>query len=404
MIFERGAEMDQRTAAVESFFAGGPLNPENNVQFGEGGAGTFSDGKLNSGIKDQRSRAVLEAFVRFGAPPEILTDAKPHIGSDLLKTVVKNLRNHLLSLGAEIHFNMRVELVRFQDGVLKGISVNGEVFPCDRVILATGHSARDVFRSLKEKRIALCRKPFAMGVRIEHLQSDLNRALYGGFADHPALGAADYKLAVHLPDGNGVYTFCMCPGGTVINASSEAGGIAVNGMSESRRNGKNANSALLVGVPPELPDGDDVLAGCAWQREIEANAYAVGHGKVPVTTVGAFLSGGAARFGRVSPTVLPAVCEADFSDILPRYIVSSLQAGIPLLGRKINGFDADDAVLTAPETRSSSPVRVVRGEDYQSLTVRGLYPCGEGAGYAGGILSSAVDGMHCAEAVIAAFV
>ncbi len=402
IVFERGGNVERRTRAVEAFFGGGKLDCETNIQFGEGGAGTFSDGKLNSGIKDPRGRAVLETFVRFGAPEQILTDAKPHVGSDLLKTIVKNLRQRVETLGGEVHFDTRVEEIVYRDGGLCGVRVGGEVLAADRVILATGHSARDMFAHLKESGIALCRKPFAMGVRIEHLQADVNRAKYGRFAEHPALAAADYKLAVHLPDGNGVYTFCMCPGGTVINASSEVGGIAVNGMSLHARDGKNANSALLVGVPPELPVGDDVLAGCDWQRQIEETAYTLAHGKVPVSTVGALLSGGAAHFGRVEPTVLPAVEEVDLSKILPQYITDSLRQGLPLLGRKFKGFDDGEAVLTAPETRSSSPVRVVRGEDLQSLTVKGLYPCGEGAGYAGGILSSAVDGMRCAEAVLTA--
>lgn len=400
VVLERGADMDRRTAAVESFFAGGKLNRETNVQFGEGGAGTFSDGKLNSGIKDKRCRAVLETFVRFGAPAEILTDAKPHIGSDLLKSVVKNLREHIRSLGGEICFETRVDDFCIRNGSLTGVTVNGETLACDRAVLATGHSARDTFSALKEREIVLCRKPFAMGVRVEHLQANINRALYGKFAEHPALAAADYKLSVHLPDGNGVYTFCMCPGGSVINASSEPDGIAVNGMSLSRRDGTNANSALLVGVPPEFPAGDDVLAGCRLQREIEENAYKTAGGKVPVTTVGAFLNGGAATFGRVKPTVLPSVTEADFSKIFPPYILSALKQGLPMLGKKLAGFDDAEAVLTAPETRSSSPVRVIRGDNLQSLSVAGLYPCGEGAGYAGGILSSAVDGIRCAEAIV----
>lgn len=400
LVFERGGNVDSRTRAVEDFFRGGKLDKDTNIQFGEGGAGTFSDGKLNSGIKDPRGRAVLETFVRFGAPAEILTDAKPHVGSDLLKTVVKNLRKHVENLGGEIHFNTRVEKIVHCDGVLCGVQVGGEILSAESVILATGHSARDMFSHLKESQIALCRKPFAMGVRIEHLQKEINRAKYGRFAEHPALAAADYKLAVHLPDGNGVYTFCMCPGGSVINASSEVGGIAVNGMSLHARDGKNANSALLVGVPPELPEGQDVLAGCDWQRQIEETAYTLARGKVPVSTVGALLSGGAARFGRVEPTVLPAVEEVDLSKILPPYITESLRRGLPMLGKKLSGFDDAEVVLTAPETRSSSPVRVVRGEDLQSLSVKGLYPCGEGAGYAGGILSSAVDGLRCAEAVI----
>ena len=400
IVYERGADVDTRTADVEQFFAGGSLNPESNVQFGEGGAGTFSDGKLNSGIKDIRCRTVLEVFHQFGAQKDILVDAKPHIGTDVLKTVVKNIRNEIISLGGEVNFNSRLDGVYFENNKLKEISVNGKKAPCEYVCLCIGHSARDTFKMLYDNGLEMQRKPFAMGVRIEHLQSEINKALYGDFATHPALKAADYKLAVHLPSGRGVYTFCMCPGGEVINASSEVGGIAVNGMSNSRRDGDNANSALLVGINPEDLQGDSVFAGCELQQKIEQKAYSIANGAVPITTVGNFVYDKKAEVGGVKPTVKPNYVLADFSDIYPKFITDSLKCGIKEMDKKIKGFATADAILTAPETRSSSPVRIVRNEAGESVSFGGIYPCGEGAGYAGGIMSAAVDGIKSAEKII----
>lgn len=400
IVYERGADVDTRTADVQKFFAGGKLNPESNVQFGEGGAGTFSDGKLNSGIKDIRCRTVLETFYEFGAPKDILIDAKPHIGTDILKTVVKNIRQEIISLGGEVNFNSRLDGVFFENNRLAEISVNGKKMPCECLCLCIGHSARDTFKMLYDSGLNMTRKPFAMGVRIEHLQSEINRALYGEFAEHPALKAADYKLAVHLPSGRGVYTFCMCPGGEVINASSERGGIAVNGMSNSRRDGANANSALLVGVNPEDLQGDDIFAGCELQREIEQKAYSIANGAVPITTVGNFVFGEKAEIGRIKPTVKPNYAFADFEYIYPDFITDSLKDGIKEMDKKIKGFANTDAILTAPETRSSSPVRIVRNEAGESVSFSGIYPCGEGAGYAGGIMSAAVDGIKSAEKII----
>lgn len=401
LVIERGADADQRKAAVDRFFEGGVLDENTNVQFGEGGAGTFSDGKLNTGIKDSRCRAVLKTFCEFGADKKILTDAKPHIGTDVLINVVKNLRREVINLGGEVRFCAKFDGITAKNGKLTEISVNGEKIPCEQLVLATGHSARDVFELLKSEKIEMIRKPFSMGVRIEHLQSDINKALYGEFAEHKALGAADYKLAVHLENGRGVYTFCMCPGGEVINASSENGGIAVNGMSYSRRDGENANSALLVGVDPEDLSGDDVLAGCYLQREIERKAYNIGGGKVPVSTVGEFVFGEkTGGFGKVKPTVKPDTVKADFEEIFPKFITESLKKGILAFDKKIKGFADKQAVLTAPETRSSSPVRIIRNENLESQSLSGLYPTGEGAGYAGGIMSAAVDGIKVAEAVI----
>ncbi|MDD6478406.1 MAG: FAD-dependent oxidoreductase [Oscillospiraceae bacterium] len=401
IVIERGECVENRTKKVEEFFKGGSLDENSNVQFGEGGAGTFSDGKLNTGTKDFRSPAVLKAFYEFGADKKILYEAKPHIGTDILVKIVKNLREEIISRGAEVRFLSELEDINFENGKLTEITVSGEKISADRVILATGHSARDVFELLAKKNIEMVQKAFSMGVRIEHLQSDINRALYGDFAEHKALGAADYKLAVHLENGRGVYTFCMCPGGEVINASSEEGGIAVNGMSLSLRDGKNANSALLVSINPEDFGSDDVLAGCYLQREIEQKAFLIANGKVPVTTVGSFVFGEKeAEFTKVSPTVKPETVMADFDKIFPSYITESLRLGIVEFDKKIKGFADKSAVLSAPETRSSSPVRIVRGENFESLSLKGLYPCGEGAGYAGGIMSAAVDGIKVAEALI----
>lgn len=399
IVIERGKCVDERTADVENFFNGGALDTESNIQFGEGGAGTFSDGKLNTGIKDIRCRTVLETFVEFGAPKDILIDSKPHIGTDVLKGVVKNIRQYIISLGAEVLFEKRLEGICVSDNHIDAVIVNGEKIDCDMLVLAIGHSARDTLKMLHNNNISMEKKPFSVGVRIEHLQSDINRALYGDFADHKALSAADYKLAVHLENGRGVYTFCMCPGGEVINASSENEGIVTNGMSYNARNGKNANSALLVGVNPE-DLSDDLFAGCELQRQIENAAYKIGNGSVPVTTVGDFVFGEETEISRIVPTVKPSWTKCDFTNIFPEYITESLANGIIQFGKKINGFDCKDAVLTAPETRSSCPVRIIRDDGFQSVNIKGIYPSGEGAGYAGGIMSAAVDGMRCAESLI----
>lgn len=400
LVLERGAEVDKRKQAVEDFFNGQKLDLKTNVQFGEGGAGTFSDGKLNTGIKNPRSRVVLEVFVSHGAPQKILTDAKPHIGTDILVNVVKSIREEIISLGGEIRFETKLESIKQKNGKLVSITANGEENACNCLIIATGHSARDTFKMLYDKGLSMAQKPFAMGVRIEHLQSDINKALYGEFWDNENLGTADYKLAVHLENGRGVYTFCMCPGGEVINASSEENAIAVNGMSESRRDGENANSALLVNVNPEDFRSDDVLAGIEMQRKIEQKAFSIANGAVPVTTVGEFVFGEKAEITKVKPTVKPSFAYADFNEIFPSFITESLKEGIKLFDRKIKGFADSSSVLTAPETRSSSPVKVIRDEGMESISVKGIYPCGEGAGYAGGIVSAAVDGILVAEKII----
>ncbi len=398
IVIERGSQVEKRTKAVEDFFAGGSLNPECNVQFGEGGAGTFSDGKLTTGIKNPRCRTVLKVLNEMGAPKDILTDAKPHIGTDILVDVVRNIRNEIISLGGRLLFDSRLDNINFTGNKVSSVVVGGEEMPCDTLVLACGHSARDTYRMLKENGVEMAQKPFAVGVRIEHLQEDINRSLYGEFSAHPALGSADYKLAAHLENGRGVYTFCMCPGGQVINASNQEEKTAVNGMSFSARNGKNANSALLVGVETSDFGSNDVLAGCEFQERIEAMAYSVG--SVPVNTVGSFVFGEEFKIGRVKPTVKPDFCYSDFGDIFPDFVISSLKQGIVEFGKKLKGFDSRDAVLTAPETRSSAPVRILRNERLQSCSFEGLYPCGEGAGYAGGIVSAAVDGMCVAEQII----
>lgn len=400
LVLERGEDVENRTKSVEAFFSGKELKVNSNVQFGEGGAGTFSDGKLNTGIKDERCREILKVFYEFGANENILTDAKPHIGTDVLKKVIKNIREEIILCGGEVCFNSKLEDITFENKTLKSITVNGKVIPCDNLILSIGHSARDTFKMLYKNGVLMERKPFAMGVRIEHLQGDINRALYGDFATHKALKAADYKMAVHLENGRGVYTFCMCPGGEVVNASSEKCALAVNGMSNSARNGENANSALLVGIDPSDIEGSDVLAGCELQQKIERKAYALGGGVVPISTVGCFVYGEEAKLGNVKPTVKPKTQFCDLDDIYPEFITESLKEGIKRFGKMIEGFDRCDAIITAPETRSSSPVRIVRNDSGYSPSFEGLYPCGEGAGYAGGIMSAAVDGMRQAEKLI----
>ncbi len=403
IVLERGKNADERKSDVDRFLSGGELSENSNVQFGEGGAGTFSDGKLNTGIKDIRLRTVLEIMAKAGAGEKILTDAKPHIGTDVLIDVVKNIRREIESLGGEVRFSQKFEKLNLENGKIISIEVNGETLPCDKLILACGHSARDTFESLYNSGVEMQKKPFAMGVRIEHLQSDINRMFYGKAASRPALPPADYKLFVHLKNGRGVYSFCMCPGGEVINASSEKGHLAVNGMSNSRRDGINANSAILVNVEPEDFAGDDVLAGCRMQREIEKKAYDIGNGAVPIMTVGEFLSLKNRNGNPVTPTVKPDTVNCDFADIFPEFIINSLKDGLREIDKKVTGFANPTAVLSAPETRSSSPIRITRTENGKSLNIENLFPSGEGAGYAGGIMSAAVDGIKTAEAVIKSY-
>ena len=398
LVLERGEDAQTRHERVARFFKTGQLDTGSNVQFGEGGAGTFSDGKLNTGVHNPRIGWILRQLVRFGAREDILYDAKPHVGTDVLLRVVQNLRQEVVRLGGEVRFGARVTDLQVQDGRLSGVVLDGgEVIPCCRAVLALGHSARDTFAMLHSRGIVMEPKPFAMGVRIEHPQSKINLAQYG--AERPDLPPADYKLVCHLPERT-VYTFCMCPGGYVVAAASEAGGVVTNGMSNADRDGKNANAALLVSVSPADFPGPDPLAGMRWQRQLEQRAFRMGGYRAPAQRVGDFLGHVPSTGpGTVEPTYRPGVTWCDLHDVLPPLLTDALEQALPMLGSRLSGFDHPDAVLTAPETRSSSPVRILRGTDRQA-SLPGLYPAGEGAGYAGGIMSAAIDGILTAEAVL----
>ena len=408
LVLERGQDAKARHAAVLEFWKTGTLDPECNVQFGEGGAGTFSDGKLNTGVKNERIGWILEQFAGAGASADILYDAKPHIGTDELVTVVQNLRETIIHYGGEVRFGVKVTGLVTEDGRVTGVRAaqGGEeaVIPASCVLLAIGHSARDTFEALHAQGVPMEPKPFSMGVRIEHPQRLVNESQYGPFADAPGLGAADYKLNVRLPDGSSAYTFCMCPGGYVVAAASEEGGVVTNGMSDHARDGENANAALLVTLnPADFPDRSP-LGGMYWQRQLEQTAFRAGGSnyRAPAQLVGDFLAKRPSQtLGAVQPTYRPGVTLCELHTVLPERITSVLEQALPELDRKLHGFAAPDAVLTAPETRSSSPVRILRDETRQSQ-LRGLYPCGEGAGYAGGITSAALDGILTAEAVIEA--
>ncbi len=399
LLLERGRRMEDRIADVANFRSSGRLDPRSNVQFGEGGAGTFSDGKLTTGINSPLIREVLETFAACGAPQEILYEAKPHIGTDRLQGVVCRLREEILRLGGEIHFEEPLREIELQNGRIAA-AIGKERYPTDHLILAIGHSARDTFEMLLERGIPMQPKPFSLGARIEHPQALIDQAQYGPSARH--LGAADYKLSWHTPEGRGVYTFCMCPGGEVIAAASEAGGIVTNGMSLHARNGANANSALLVGITPADYGADHPLAGMKFQRRLEQAAFALGGGgyRAPAQRLEDFLLARPSQgFGAVTPSYLPAVTPSDLHQLLPTFITDAMKQALPIFDRRLRGFMMSDAVLTAPETRSSSPVTILRGENLQS-PIGGIYPCGEGAGYAGGITSAAVDGIRCALKVL----
>ncbi len=406
LLLERGRDVDTRMRDVETFRTSGVLNPCSNVQFGEGGAGTFSDGKLNTGIKDRRIRFILETLAAAGAPEEILWQAKPHVGTDKLRETVKNIREQIKSLGGQVLFEHQVTGVCVQNGTLTALTVatpDGEKeFPCEHAVFAIGHSAGDTASMLYDAGVPMQQKPFAMGVRIEHPRTMIDKSQYGAFAGHSALGAADYKLSCR-PDGKrGVYTFCMCPGGEVVAAASVDGQLVVNGMSAHARNAENSNSALLVGVGPEDFESEHPLSGFALQRKWEQAAFRCGGGNfhAPAQLVGDFLQDRASlQLGDVHPSYRPGVTLCDLRACLPTVVAQSLKAALPLFGRQIKDFDRADAVLTGIESRSSSPVRMLRDEKGQSA-LRGIYPCGEGAGYAGGIVSAAADGIKCAEWVL----
>lgn len=406
LVLERGKCIEERKKDVADFWQNRNLHMDSNIQFGEGGAGTFSDGKLTTGIKDNRIRFVLETFVECGAPSEILYLAKPHIGTDYLEHVVKNMRHMIQDAGGEVLFSARFTAYQTdENSVLKSISYekDGKQYqqPTNQCIMAVGHSARDVFQLFYDNGVALQQKNFAMGVRIEHLQKEINRSMYGKFASQ--LGAADYKLAIHLPSGHDLYTFCMCPGGRVVAATSEEGHVVVNGMSNHARDEKNANSALLVGISPQVISNPHPLAGMWMQQKLESQAFLCGDSTyaAPVCCVGDFMENKvSSAFGKVKPTYQPAVKFAHPREYLPDFMVQTLKDGILEMGKKLDGFDDPEAILTGVETRSSSPVRILRNVQYESVTVSGIYPCGEGAGYAGGITSAAVDGMRCAEKII----
>ena len=431
LIIERGADVDKRTEAVEHFWKTGELNTSTNVQFGEGGAGTFSDGKLNTMVKDKdgRGREALKIFVKHGAQEEILYDAKPHIGTDVLRNVVKNIREDIKKLGGEVLFETKVTDIIIDDcGKIQGLIAETDKagvlekkeIQCSRVVLAIGHSARDTFYMLKDRKVSMEKKPFAVGFRVEHPQSIINKSQYG-IEDPKTLPPAPYKLTTTTDNGRGVYSFCMCPGGYVVNASSEEGRLAVNGMSYSKRDGTNANSAIIVTVDPKDFGGDDILSGVEFQRRLEEKAYEIGQGKIPVEYYGDFkgafndISNLVRNSGKssesehiedkesswkIDPCMRGDYTFANVHEILPDELNNCFIQGMEKFGKIIKGYNSDNTLVSGVESRTSSPVRITRDENCQSVNIKGLYPCGEGAGYAGGIISAAMDGMKVAEYVV----
>ena len=414
VVFERGADVDKRLEIVEKFWETGKLDARTNVQFGEGGAGTFSDGKLNTMVKDKdgRGRKALSLFTTFGADSKIMYDAKPHIGTDVLRNVVKNMRNEIISLGGEFRFETQVtDILTDESGAVKAVVANGEELPFDVAVLAIGHSARDTFSMLKDRKVSMQKKPFAVGFRVEHPQKLINLSQYG-IEEPKSLPVASYKLVMNTKEGRGVYSFCMCPGGYVVNASSEEGRLAVNGMSYSKRDSENANSAIIITVDPKDFGSDDILAGVEFQRRLEEKAYELGKGKIPVEYYEDFKKavapdGGAneennlkepVRFRDVcKPCMKGAYTFSNVHEILPDDLNKSFVEGMEKFGTMIKGYNSPDALIAGVETRTSSPVRINRTENGESENIKGLYPCGEGAGYAGGIMSAAMDGIKIAE-------
>lgn len=406
IVVEQGMDVDRRKMAVEKFWKYGVLETNSNVQFGEGGAGTFSDGKLTTGVKSTRIPKVLKEFVEAGAPREIAYLSKPHIGTDILITVVRNIRKKIERLGGEVRFETKMQELIIENDEVRGVLLDRhgktDVIETDAVVLAIGHSARDTFYMLKDIGVDMIPKAFAVGVRIEHHQKDIDLQQFGSFANNPLLGASEYKLNAHLPNGRGVYTFCMCPGGHVVAAASEKNAVVTNGMSYSARSGENANSALLVSIKPNDFNGE-VLGAVEFQRKLERKAFELGGRNyfAPVQLVGDFLvNKGSKQLGDVIPTYTPGVTPTDLRECLDDFIVDSLKDGLRVMDKKLAGFIKHDAVLSAVESRSSSPVTIKRNPLTFESNIKGLYPCGEGAGYAGGITSSAVDGIKCAEALM----
>jgi uncharacterized FAD-dependent dehydrogenase len=402
LVLERGADVDTRTKMVSEFWQNGSLNSNTNVQFGEGGAGTFSDGKLTTRINDSRISKVLDELVLSGAQPEIKIKAKPHVGTDVLRRVVRNIREKIIKLGGEVRFNSQVTQILFaNDGAIRGIKVKDEEILSEVVILATGHSARDVYSFLFDQKVQLQSKPFSIGVRIEHEQGMIDRAQYGKFAGHQKLGAADYQLSYKYGNRT-AYTFCMCPGGLVVASASDISEVVTNGMSYSKRDGKNANSAFVVSVGPDDYGSMHPLAGIDFQKKWEKAAFESGGRKyyAPVQTLGDFINKKVGKLGEIQPTYTPGVVPYDLNQCLPKFVCETMVKAVGEFDKKVRGFAYKNALLTGVETRTSAPVRILRDEGYQAIGVKGLYPAGEGAGYAGGIMSAAVDGVKIAEAVI----
>ncbi|MGL5506700.1 MAG: NAD(P)/FAD-dependent oxidoreductase [Paraclostridium sp.] len=405
LLLERGFDVDKRTEDINKFWQEGKFDSKSNVQFGEGGAGTFSDGKLTTRIKDIRCRKVLEELVNFGSPEEILYSYKPHVGTDILKEVVKNIRKEIIRLGGDVKFDSKVTDIDIDNGDIKSITINGDnKIDAQIVILAIGHSARDTYKMLYDNGVKITQKPFAIGARIEHPQTLINKSQYKEFYNHQRLGAADYRLVTHTSNGRTAYTFCMCPGGSVIASASEDGQVVTNGMSEHARDKENANSAFLVNVTPEDFGSDHPLAGMYFQEKYERLAYELGgrNYNAPLQLVGDFMNDRTStQIGKVKPSYKPGYTFVDLRECLPKFVCETMKEGLMLLDKKLHGFAMDDAVLTGVETRSSAPVRIVRDENtLQSVNVKNLYPSGEGAGYAGGIVTAAVDGIKCAEKII----
>jgi len=405
IILERGKEVRERTKDTFGFWRGKELNPESNVQYGEGGAGTFSDGKLYSQVKDPKhyGRKVMSEFVAAGAPDEIMYVSKPHIGTFKLVAMVEKMRATIIELGGEIRFSSRVDDLHIEDGQITGLTLaTGERLNSRHVVLAVGHSARDTFQMLYDKGVYVEAKPFSIGFRIEHEQSMIDECRFGPNAGNPILGAADYKLVHHCANGRTVYSFCMCPGGTVVAAASEQGRVVTNGMSQYSRHERNANSAIVVGIDPERDYPGHPLAGIALQRQLEEQAFKLGgeNYHAPAQLIGDFLAAkSSAELGEVKPSYTPGVTLTDLSQVLPDFAIAAIREAIPAFDRQIKGFAKADGLLTGVETRTSSPICIKRGADYQSINIKGLYPAGEGAGYAGGILSAGIDGIKVAEAV-----